>query len=533
MAYGNETALDYRALDRRVRALAHWLTHTMGLVAGDRVMLAMKNCPQYFELMLAAWHADLCVVPINSKLHPSEIDYMLRDCGARLCVVQRDLFDALQPIAATIDGLTLFDVGSDDYATALHSPMLPAQYRSASPSSTTLPPITDGNRLAWLFYTSGTTGRPKGVMLSHANLISMSLNFYADLQAVDGEDVLLHVAPMSHGSGLYSILYMIKGALQLVPASGGLDEAEVFDLLSAYRKVSLFAAPTIVTRMMQHTRSHDVTWPGLRTLLVGGAPFYVEDIKQAVQCFGPHIAQVYGQGESPMTIAAMSAATLGNAVRDDDVDLLASVGFVQTGMYVDIVDELGQPVPEGIAGEVVVRGEAVMSGYWQNPSATAKTIVDGALRTGDIGLIDARGLLHLKDRSKDVIISGGSNIYPREVEEALLRHPDVAEVSVIGVADPEWGESVVAFVVRRAQSAHAEGTNSGGAPAEAFGTSSRAGGCGTGVSAVSESDLDALCIAAIARFKRPKKYYFVTDLPKNGTGKVLKRELHKLLETLS
>ncbi|WP_454875056.1 AMP-binding protein [Paraburkholderia xenovorans] len=520
LALGNETALDYRTLDRRVRALAYWLTHAMGLVAGDRIMLAMKNCPQYFELMLAAWHADLCVVPVNSKLHPSEIHYMLQDCGARLCLVQRDLFLALQPAAAAIEGLTLFDVGTDAYTHALQSPLLPAQRRPETAAATPgAAAVADGDRLAWLFYTSGTTGRPKGVMLSHANLISMALNFYADLQTVDSDDVLLHVAPMSHGSGLYSIIYMIKGGLQLVPVSGGLDEDELFELLRVHRKVSLFAAPTIVTRMMQHTRSHTVTWPGLRTLLVGGAPFYVEDIKQAVHCFGPHIAQVYGQGESPMTIAAMSSATLSKAVHDDDVELLASVGFTQTGMYVDIVDESGRPLPSGTAGEVAVRGEAVMSGYWQNPTATAKTLIDGALRTGDIGLIDARGLLHLKDRSKDVIISGGTNIYPREVEEALLRHPGVEEVSVVGMPDPEWGESVVAFVVRRATGLDA----SSGAAATPSASA---------VSEVSETELDAVCIAAIARFKRPKKYYFVQDLPKNGTGKVLKRELHKLLERL-
>ncbi len=308
-----------------------------------------------------------------------------------------------------------------------------------------------------------------------------------------------------------------------MPFSGGLDEVELFELLRVHRKVSLFAAPTIVTRMMQHTRSHTVTWPGLRTLLVGGAPFYVEDIKQAVHCFGPHIAQVYGQGESPMTIAAMSSATLSKAVHDDDVNLLASVGFVQTSIYVEIVDESGQPLPSGTAGEVAVRGEAVMLGYWQNPTATAKTVVDGALRTGDIGLIDARGLLHLKDRSKDVIISGGTNIYPREVEEALLRHPGVAEVSVVGMPDPEWGESVVAFVVRRAAGIDGPSDTPSGAVAT------------QPVSAayeVSEAELDASCIAAIARFKRPKKYYFVRDLPKNGTGKVLKRELHKLLKSL-
>jgi acyl-CoA synthetase (AMP-forming)/AMP-acid ligase II len=306
---------------------------------------------------------------------------------------------------------------------------------------------------------------------------------------------------MSHGSGLYSIPYFIKGALQVVPESGGLDESELFDLLGTYSNASLFAAPTIVTRLLHHVREHHVTWPGLRCLLVGGAPFYAEDIKSAVRCFGPRISQLYGQGETPMTISAVQADVLAEAVEQNDEAILASVGFAQTAIGITIIDEDGQPVPAGSLGEVVVRGPTVMAGYWNNPDATKKTIVDGALRTGDVGLLDERGLLHLKDRSKDVIISGGTNIYPREVEEVLLRHPAVEEVSVVGAADPEWGESVVACVV--------------------FHSGRQA----------SETELDELCIPTIARFKRPKRYLFVDQLPKNGTGKVLKRELQKSLES--
>jgi acyl-CoA synthetase (AMP-forming)/AMP-acid ligase II len=339
-------------------------------------------------------------------------------------------------------------------------------------------------------------------MLSHGNLVSMAMHFYSDVQAVGSEDVLAHAAPMSHGSGLYSIPYFIKGAMQLVPESGGLDVPELFGLFAKCRNVSLFASPTIVQRLVQHGQQNPGAWPGLRAMLVGGAPFYIEDIKAAVQCFGPRIVQMYGQGESPMTISALPAERLARAVAEDDNATLASVGFAQTAIRISIVDGDGKPVAAGTPGEVIVRGPTVMAGYWNNPEATRQTVLDGALRTGDIGLLDEHGLLHLKDRSKDVIISGGTNIYPREVEEALLTHPAVQEVSVVGTPDPEWGEAVVAFVV-----------------------------CDPGA-AVTEADLDAVCIQTIARFKRPKRYVFATELPKNSTGKVLKRDLQQRLGTV-
>ncbi len=489
LAHGTRASWTYAQLDARIQSLAYWLRHTMQLNAGDRVMLAMKNCPQYMELMLASWHAGLCVVPVNSKLHPNELVYMAQDSGSRACFTQTGLFAALQQAGAGVDTLQLVDVDSDAYRQALEDPAFAVAGNSDAD-------------LAWLFYTSGTTGRPKGVMLSHGNLVSMAMHFYSDVQPVGSEDVLAHVAPMSHGSGLYSIPYFIKGAMQLVPESGGLDEPELFGLFAKCRNVSLFASPTIVQRLVQHGKQNPGAWPGLRAMLVGGAPFYIEDIKAAVQCFGPRIAQMYGQGESPMTISALPAERLARAVAEDDNATLASVGFAQTAIRISIVDGDGKPVAAGTPGEVIVRGPTVMAGYWNNLEATRQTVLDGALRTGDIGLLDEHGLLHLKDRSKDVIISGGTNIYPREVEEALLTHPAVQEVSVVGIPDPEWGEAVVAFVV-----------------------------CDPGM-AVTEADLDAMCIQTIARFKRPKRYVFATELPKNSTGKVLKRDLQQRLGTV-
>jgi acyl-CoA synthetase (AMP-forming)/AMP-acid ligase II len=221
----------------------------------------------------------------------------------------------------------------------------------------------------------------------------------------------------------------------------------------------------------------------------------VEDIKASVACFGPRIAQMYGQGETPLTATAMNAYHTAKAVESDDDLALASVGFPQTGVELQIWDDEGRQVPAGETGEIVVRAHTVMNGYWRNAEETRKALRDGWLKTGDVGLLDAHGRLHLKDRSKDVIISGGTNIYPREVEDALLKHRAVKEVSVIGVPDAEWGESVMAIIVADR--------------------------------AVSTSELDATCVENIARFKRPKHYLFVESLPKSPNGKVLKTELRK------
>lgn len=490
LALACEPAMNYAGLDIQIRALALWMRHTLKLQPGERVTLAMKNRLEYAQAMLAAWHAGLCAVPINSRLHPNEIDYVLRDSASKLCLTDAELYSGLRPVAESIESLQLIDVGDAGFTQALHGPCTDEDFLLSQ----------DGDSPAWLFYTSGTTGRPKGVVLTHANLVNMALNFYADVESVRSTDVLLHVAPMSHGSGLYSIPYFLQGALQVIPRSGGFNEAETCDLLQYYRNVSFFAAPTIVQRLTRYVANDPVDLPGLKTIVVAGAPFYVEDIKTAVHVLGPRIAQIYGQGESPMSITAQAAEQIADAVQNNDDAYLGSVGHAQTSVEVFIEDGAGNPLGINQPGEIMVAGPTVMQGYWRNAEATQSTLLNGKLHTGDVGLVDERGLLHLKDRSKDVIISGGTNIYPREVEETLMQHPEVVEVSVIGIPDSKWGEAVLAFVVGRQSSGE-----------------------------IAQSELDTLCLNRMARFKRPKHYVFLDQLPKNATGKVLKRQLHDLI----
>jgi acyl-CoA synthetase (AMP-forming)/AMP-acid ligase II len=233
----------------------------------------------------------------------------------------------------------------------------------------------------------------------------------------------------------------------------------------------------------------------LRTIVYGGGPMYVDSLKKAMAAFGPIFVQLYGQGESPMTITGLRHAdhVAGDGWADDAV--LGSVGYARSGVDVAVLRDDGSLAGVDEIGEIVCRGDVVMSGYWNNPEATATTLQDGWLRTGDMGSFDSRGYLTLRDRSKDVVISGGSNIYPREVEEILLEHPGVEEAGVVGAPDAEWGEVVVAFIVGSASAA----------------------------------ELDAHLLERIARFKRPKRYEFIDELPKNSYGKVLKRDLRKRL----
>ena len=483
LASGARVLGDYRALAGRAAVLAGNLRGRLGLVPGDRVALAMRNCPEYAELLFACWHAGLTAVPVNAKLAAAEFRYIFDHSGVSTCFVTPDL-------ASAIGGLPgpgpVIETGSADWKGLIVGDgmaMAPAQ----------------ADDVAWLFYTSGTTGRPKGAMLSHRNLLAMSWGYFADVDSIAPGDAILHAAPMSHGSGLYILPHVAAGALQVVPESGGFDPGELFRLFAAHRGATVFAAPTMVRRLVAHAEAHGEPPAGLKTVVYGGGPMYVEDCKRAIAALGDRLAQIYGQGESPMTITSLAKHRFPRPGAPRYEARLASVGMPFSIVEVRVVDRDDTPLPPGETGEVVVRGDPVMRGYWRDAEATAETLRGGWLHTGDIGALDADGYLALKDRSKDVIISGGANIYPREVEEVLLGHPGVCEVSVIGRPDPEWGERVLAFVVA--------------AP----------GGD------VSADELDRLCLDRMARFKRPREYRFLDALPKNNYGKVLKTALRELI----
>lgn len=472
----------FASLRSRVLRIAAGLRRTGK--PGDRVAIASENIPEYVELFFGIWAAGMAATPVNAKLHARELVQILEDSGAATVFVSPKLAPGLEEAleGSPAAGCRRVTIGGAAYDALL-----------AEEWSGPVDPAPDA--LAWLFYTSGTTGRSKGAMLSHRNLLAMTIAHLADVEAVDENASLLHAAPMSHGSGLYMPAYILRGARQVVPASSAFEPAEFLALCDHHPGCGAFLAPTMVQRLRLEAERTGRRPAKLRSIVYGGGPMYVEELRKSLAVFGPVFAQIYGQGEAPMTITALRRADHAT----DDATILGSVGHARSGVEVAVVDEEGRPCPVGAVGEIVCRGDVVMAGYWNNPAATADALRDGWLRTGDMGAFDTRGFLTLRDRSKDVIISGGTNIYPREVEEALLRHPDVAEVCVTGQPDPEWGEIVVAFIVPE-----------------------------PGREIASER-LDAHCNASIARFKRPKRYLFVEALPKNNYGKVLKRELRQRL----
>ena len=449
-------SISYAELDTACSRLAAALLER-GLSRGDRVALFMKNRPEYAIAMLGAFRAGLAVVPINAKLHPREVNWILANVDAAALITDSEEVSARMTIT----------VGSASFAALLDA---------GDPGFEDVD--LDPGELAWIFYTSGTTGFPKGAMLSHRNLLAMTMSCLADVCDFRREDVVLHPAPLSHGCGLYLLPALSRGTTNHLTAGATFAAVDVLELIERERITCIsFMAPTQIVRLLDAPPGFDTS--SLRCVVYGGGPIHLDHAREAQARFGPIFCQLYGQGEAPMTISSLRP--------EDHVDeALTSAGFVRTNVEVTILD-----------GEILVRGDVVMSGYWRNPEATAGALQDGWLHTGDLGRFDDRGRLVLVDRKNDLIISGGSNIYGREVEDAVLDHPLVRDVCVFGIPDREWGERVVAAVV----------------PVE--------GG------AIDAADVIDFCKDRLASYKKPTRVEFVTELPRNAYGKVLRRDLRE------
>lgn len=486
--YG-EQCLTYAELNQRVGRLAKAL-RTLGIQRGDRVAIVQRNGPALFETLFACFRIGATTVPINVRLHSDEVAFISQDCGVKVLIATGDYAESALRAREQTSELQL--VGVDSIPDALDYESL---LSAADPLTTDLD--VDPTDTAWLFYTSGTTGKPKGAMLTHRNLLAMTMNYYADVNPIVPEDVVLHAAPLTHGSGLYALPAFAKGATNTILHTHSFDPATVFDLIQRLRVTTIaFLAPTQIKMLLNGPyQSYDLN--SLHCITYGGGPMYVEDMKQAVEVFGPVLVQIYGQGEAPMTISYLRKED--HLTNNDSTAerRLASAGISRTDVEVRIVDEDDRDVTTGTIGEIAVRGDVVMAGYWKRPEITSETLRGGWLHTGDLGMMDENGYIFLLDRKKDLVISGGNNIYPREIEEVLLKHPAVYEVAVIGVPDPLWGESVKAIVALRPGS-----TTTG-------------------------EELIAFCQAHLASYKKPRTVEFIPQLPKNAYGKILKRELRE------
>ncbi len=478
---GERPVRSWSELAEAVARRAAGLRDRHGIGAGDAVALFASNHPVYLEALFSIWHAGAVAVPISSRLHPREAADVVDRGHAKLCFATADTAEA---IAAAVDVPVIAFGEDEDTALAATEP-IEAVARLA----------TDD---AWTFFTSGTTGKPKGARLSHHNLYAMSAAFLADSAAVGPTDSMVHVAAFSHASGLMALPFLARGAAQVLPPSMGFDADELLGLVGAAERASFFVPPTLLRRLSAHPLAGSGIGERIGTILVGAAPVLPADLRDGVSAFGPTVWNGYGQGESPCTITANGKEAIAAAVAADDEDSLRSVGIARVGLIVRVVDEEDRELAPGEVGEVVVDGPTVMGGYLDMPEATAAALRGGCLHTGDLGFFDDQGRLTLVDRAKDVVITGGYNVYPREVEDVLDLDPAVAEVAVVGVADPEWGERIVAFVVA--------------APGET----------------VDREALDRRCLDSIARHKRPKQYRQVDQLPRNVAGKVLKARLREI-----
>ena len=487
--HGSRT-ISYGHFNSRVNALANAL-YGMGISQGENIALLQYNCPEMLESMYACFKAGFGMVPLNWRLHPSECAFIIEHSASKAVIISAELRGVISEIGHRLpQGTRFISLGNSEDGFIGYEGLIDGE------SDQFLDAEVSPDDLAWLFYTSGTTGSPKGAMLTHRNLLAMTMSFYADVcPGCSHEDVILHAAPLSHGSGLYSIPNIGKGAVNVILESSSFDPELVLEQIERRKVTNMFAAPTMIKLLVEHPAVERYDHKTLRSLHYGGAPIFPEDLKDAVRKLGPCLVQVFGQGESPMTIACLPQEDHVLEGTAEQMKRLFSAGIPRTDVEVKIFDSDDREVSAGEIGEIVTRSDVVMKGYWRNAKATGEALRNGWLHTGDVGYMDEAGYVYIVDRSKDMIITGGENVYPREIEEVLSRHPAVREVAVIGIPDAKWGESIKAIV----------SLNDG--------------------KSMSAEELILFCKDHIASYKKPKSVDFVDELPKNNYGKIMKRDL--------
>ncbi|TWH18352.1 AMP-binding protein [Prauserella rugosa] len=485
--------LSWHELDMRASAVAAELRRR-GVGRGDAVLVHSPNHVELIAAMFGVWRAGGVFAPANFRLTASEVADLadLTTPTALICHTDYGEHAAAVADAAALPGGTLWIGAEPDIQGAISA--LP-QPDSAEPDEA----VWNGDH-AWYFFTSGTSGRPKAVVLTHDRLGFVVNNHICDLMpGLGAGDAQIVVAPLSHGAGVHLLPQVARGAKTVLPTSPGLDPAEVWRLVEDERVTNAFTVPTILTTLTQAPEAarHDLS--SLRYVIYAGAPMYRADQERAREVLGEVLVQYYGLGEVTGNITVLPPEQHGRP-SPDGVEF-GTCGYPRTGMQVSIQDTDGRELPPGSQGEICVAGPAVFPGYLRNDEANAESFRDGWFRTGDLGMVDDEGYVYVTGRASDMFISGGSNVYPREIEERLLRHPGVAEVAVVGVPDPKWGEIGVAVCVA-----------AGHAP-------------------VNTDELRSWLGDTLARYKIPKRFVWWDEIPKSGYGKVVKRTIKQRLET--
>ncbi len=484
---GNERR-SYDEFSKRARALAAAFQE-LGLRRGDRVAVLMWNCPELLETYYATWIAGGCVVPLNARFQAEEIAYHISDPKCSLVVIGQEFQDLVAAVLPQLKSVKhVIAIESSHKGFISYDGLL-----QASNADDLMDNVVSDDDLAWLFYTSGTTGKPKGAMLTHGNLTFAAVSWVADLMHLEPEDVAIHAAPLTHGAGFHALALTMKGCTQVIPQSKRFDPELFCSTVSEHQVTNTWLVPTQIKMLLRYPSLEQWDLSSLKWIVYGGAPMYVSDMKEALRRIGPVFVQLFGQGETPMTATYLRREN--HVAEGPGSEKLSSCGHARSGIELRIVGPSDEELPAGTAGEICVRGPSVMKGYWEQPDATNEALRGGWLHTGDVGSLDEHGYVYILDRSKDMIISGGENIYPREIEEVLVQHPCVAEACVIGVPDEMWGEAVKAVVVLKPDAA---------ATAE---------------------EIKTFVGTRIAGYKKPKSVDFVEEIPKNAYGKLLRREI--------
>ena len=483
LAWG-ERSWTWHEINARVDAAVSSLRR-LGIGKGDRILVHSRNSNVVFESMWVAFKLGAAWVPTNFRLSPPEAAYLGKASRAKVMIYGAEFAD--YPEAAKAVNPALAHVFSD------------AEYERLAGTSLPLEPALNGRMEEdvayddplWFFFTSGTTGRPKGALLTHGQMAYCITNQISDLMpGLNEDDASLALAPLSHGAGLHAIPQVVRGAKTVIPEARGMDVDEIFKLIEWHRITNMFAVPTIVKAMCENPAAQTYDHSSLKQIVYAGAPMYRTDQIHALNTLGPCLVQYFGLGEVTGNITVLPAQMHST---DDAVHPVGSCGFARTGMEVAILDEDCAVVSEGEKGEICVRGPGVFSGYFENDAANEAAFKGGWFHTGDLGTMDAQGMLYITGRASDMFISGGSNIYPKEIEEVFLTHPDIAEACVLGVEDQRWGEIGVAVLVRSPES------ELSGEHALGF--------------------LDG----QLAKYKWPRRIVFWDEIPKSGYGKVPKK----------
>jgi fatty-acyl-CoA synthase len=485
----------WREIDRVVSALAAALA-ARGVGKGDRILVHSKNCDEMFWSMFATFRLGAVWVPTNFRLMPDEVGYLATASGAKAFLCHGDFPDHAATVQESNASLEfIWRIGEGGFGEKSVSEAIAAHAGATIENA-----AVEYDDPCWFFFTSGTTGRSKAAVLTHGQMAFVVTNHLADLMpGTTEQDASLVVAPLSHGAGVHQLVQAARGVPTILLPSEKFDIAEAFRLIEAHRVSNIFTVPTILKMMVEHPSADRYDHSSLRFIIYAGAPMYREDQKAALAKLGKVLVQYFGLGEVTGNITVLPPNL--HDPEDGPQARIGTCGFERTGMQVSIQGDDGRELKPFETGEICVIGPAVFAGYYDNPEANAKAFRDGWFRTGDLGHMDQEGFVYITGRASDMYISGGSNIYPREVEEKILTHPAIGEVAVLGVPDPFWGEVGVAVCVAR------EGAN-----------------------AVGEAELAAFLAPKVPRYKMPKRFFFWDALPKSGYGKVPKRLVRDELE---